>query len=291
MTDKARRYVKTGRELASHERVYQSEGEYGRGEARTNTIERFFSIFKRGMKGVYQRRSERHLSGEKFDFIAATQAIEKEVGFSGGPSLLFEKVGRDSLDTAVALGLSPHHKFLDFGAGTLRLGYWFVRYLDSGNYYAMERMAPRMEAGKRHLLGPDILRDKAPHFYVTAKCDMTTFDVPFDFVIARSILTHTKPGMLHKMLDEFSKCASSDAIMLASYWALDGEKASTLGGQIGDRMGYADFGFLPAVKFSLGYLQSAAREHGLVAENFAISPPLNQQLWITFRRAKGAAKG
>lgn len=36
-------------------------GEYGRGEAHTNTMEGFFSIFKRGMKGVYQHCGHKHL--------------------------------------------------------------------------------------------------------------------------------------------------------------------------------------------------------------------------------------
>ena len=61
MTDEARHYVKVGREFADHQRVYHGTGEYGRGEAHTNTIEGFFSIFKRGMKGVYQHCGERHL--------------------------------------------------------------------------------------------------------------------------------------------------------------------------------------------------------------------------------------
>lgn len=44
-----------------HAFVNHSKGEYGRGEITTNTVEGFFSIFKRGMKGIYQHCSERHL--------------------------------------------------------------------------------------------------------------------------------------------------------------------------------------------------------------------------------------
>ena len=44
-----------------HAFVNHSKGEYGRGEITTNTVEGFFSIFKRGMKGVYQHCSEKHL--------------------------------------------------------------------------------------------------------------------------------------------------------------------------------------------------------------------------------------
>ncbi|MPY75999.1 MAG: IS1595 family transposase [Alphaproteobacteria bacterium] len=70
MTDEARHYVKVGREYADHQVVRHNIGEYGRGEAHTNTIEGFFSIFKRGMKGVYQHCGEKHLHRylAEFDF-------------------------------------------------------------------------------------------------------------------------------------------------------------------------------------------------------------------------------
>lgn len=70
MTDEARHYVKVGREFADHQVVQHSANEYVRGDAHTNTIEGYFSIFKRGMKGVYQHCSERHLHRylAEFDF-------------------------------------------------------------------------------------------------------------------------------------------------------------------------------------------------------------------------------
>ncbi|MCO5146022.1 MAG: IS1595 family transposase [Aquamicrobium sp.] len=61
MTDEASYYTKVGREFASHDIVRHGQGEYGRGEIGTNTIEGFFSIFKRGMKGVYQHCGKKHL--------------------------------------------------------------------------------------------------------------------------------------------------------------------------------------------------------------------------------------
>ena len=61
MTDEASYYTKIGREFASHGVVRHGKGEYGRGPIHTNTIEGYFSIFKRGMKGVYQHCSKEHL--------------------------------------------------------------------------------------------------------------------------------------------------------------------------------------------------------------------------------------
>ena len=41
--------------------VSHGAGEYVRGIVHTNTIENYFSIFKRGMNGIYQHCSKQHL--------------------------------------------------------------------------------------------------------------------------------------------------------------------------------------------------------------------------------------
>lgn len=70
MTDDARQYKKICEMFGSHESVNHSIGEYVRGKAHTNTIEGFFSIFKRGIYGVYQHVSSHHLHRytTEFDF-------------------------------------------------------------------------------------------------------------------------------------------------------------------------------------------------------------------------------
>ena len=69
-TDSAQHYRHIGREFIGHMRVDHGAGEYVRGEAHTNTIEGVFSIFKRGMRGIYQHCSEKHLERylAEFDF-------------------------------------------------------------------------------------------------------------------------------------------------------------------------------------------------------------------------------
>jgi hypothetical protein len=69
-TDESNLYLKVGKEFAAHETVKHSDEEYVRGDVTTNTVEGFFSIFKRGMKGVYQKCDEKHLHRylAEFDF-------------------------------------------------------------------------------------------------------------------------------------------------------------------------------------------------------------------------------
>lgn len=53
-----------------HDAVQHSAGEYVRGDVHTNTIEGYFSIFKRGMRGIYQHCAKKHLHRylAEFDF-------------------------------------------------------------------------------------------------------------------------------------------------------------------------------------------------------------------------------
>lgn len=70
MTDEAAQYTKVGRKFASHGVVSHGIGEYVRGPIHTNTIEGFFSLFKRGLIGTFHHVGEQHLkryAGE-FDF-------------------------------------------------------------------------------------------------------------------------------------------------------------------------------------------------------------------------------
>jgi len=69
-TDESRIYDKLGDFFASHESVNHSKKEYASGNVTTNTVEGYFSVFKRGMRGVYQHCSEKHLHRyvAEFDF-------------------------------------------------------------------------------------------------------------------------------------------------------------------------------------------------------------------------------
>jgi transposase-like protein len=70
MTDEGGHYFMLGDHFASHETVSHKADEYVRGDVHTNTAENSYSVFKRGMKGIYQHCSERHLHRyvAEFDF-------------------------------------------------------------------------------------------------------------------------------------------------------------------------------------------------------------------------------
>lgn len=79
-TDKSPLYNKVGQEFAEHGSVDHSAGEYVRYEkgdyVSNNAAESYFSVFKRGMKGVYQHCQEKHLQRYlvEFDFRHNTRS-------------------------------------------------------------------------------------------------------------------------------------------------------------------------------------------------------------------------
>lgn len=104
MTDEASQYTKVGREFAEHGVVSHGIGEYVRGDIHTNTVEGYFSIFKRGLKGSYHHISQKHLKRYlcEFDFrynhrsaLKITDAERADVALKGieGKRLMY----RDSL--------------------------------------------------------------------------------------------------------------------------------------------------------------------------------------------------
>ncbi len=107
MTDEARHYITVGKEFAAHATVNHSAEEYvSRSDrtAHTNTIEGFFGIFKRGMKGIYQHCGSQHLHRymAEFDFrysnrialgIDDTARTNEVLRGIGGKRLTYRRIG------------------------------------------------------------------------------------------------------------------------------------------------------------------------------------------------------
>lgn len=73
LTDEAGQYVRPGEQQTFHGTTNHGAGEYVRKDApwvHTNTVEGYYSVFKRGMKGVYQHCGRQHLHRytAEFDF-------------------------------------------------------------------------------------------------------------------------------------------------------------------------------------------------------------------------------
>lgn len=107
-TDSSRLYTKTGEEYAAHRTTNHAKGEYARREGdvvvHSNTIEGVFSVFKRGMIGVYQHCGEAHLHRylAEFDFrynrrtalkVTDTERHDQLLAMIEGKRLTYRRIG------------------------------------------------------------------------------------------------------------------------------------------------------------------------------------------------------
>ncbi len=106
MTDESRLYSKVGGEFKRHYKVHHGAGEYKRvhllADAYTNTLEGYYSIFKRGMIGTYQHCSEAHLQRyvTEFDFryngrkLNDNERRDKALEGISGKRLMYRRVNK-----------------------------------------------------------------------------------------------------------------------------------------------------------------------------------------------------
>jgi transposase-like protein len=106
-TDESRLYNSFKGRFASHETVKHSAGQYVRpGNIHTNTIEGYFSIFKRGMTGIYQHCREQHLQRylTEFDFRYSNRSVSDtertEIALKGitGKRLTYRRTNRQGAE-------------------------------------------------------------------------------------------------------------------------------------------------------------------------------------------------
>lgn len=130
----------------------------------------------------------------RFDFMSATQF-----------SLLF------------ANGLRDHHRVLDFGCGSLRLGRLLIPYLQEGRYFGIEPNKWLIDDALARELGRDILGIKKPVFSATEDFDCENLGATFHFIVAQSILTHCGPLLFRRLMKSFQSVLEPDGLMLFSY--------------------------------------------------------------------------
>ena len=136
----------------------------------------------------------------------------------------WEELGRLQLDFLVGEGLRPHMRLLDVGCGCLRGGVQFVRYLEAGNYWGVDRSAALLFAG-RYELGQAGLADRLPAGQLVVNGELANWPVPadFDVAIAQSLFTHLGPAEIARCLREVAGHVVRGGCFYATYFACPDE--------------------------------------------------------------------
>lgn len=115
------------------------------------------------------------------------------------------------------LGLREHHRVLDFGCGSLRLGRLVIPYLMPDRYCGIEPETRLIEEGFAHELGSDIRTLKRPRFDDNRDYRADTFGEAFDFIIAQSVFSHMGEIPTRLALEAFARVLAPGGLILANW--------------------------------------------------------------------------
>lgn len=134
----------------------------------------------------------------------------------------YDLAGGSQFALLFLLGLREHHRLLDFGCGSLRLGRLAIPYLEAGNYYGIEPDRRLVEAGLDHEIGRDTLALKQPRFFHADDYRVDVFGTQFDFIIAQSVFSHAGAEPTRRALSAFANALEPGGLVLAN-WLLGPE--------------------------------------------------------------------
>ena len=120
--------------------------------------------------------------------------------------------------------IKPHHKVLDIGCGSLRVGKHFISYLDEGNYHAIEPEAKWLNEGINNELSKNMIKQKKPRFSYSQNFEANEFNETFDFVLAFNVFIHCGPDQFRQCLINLKEHLSQEGVFIFS--ALIGEGPS-----------------------------------------------------------------
>lgn len=101
----------------------------------------------------------------------------------------WDETGRIQMQILQGAGLQPHHRLLDIGAGSLRLGCKAVPFLDPGHYWATDASRALMLRGRAVEL-PEPERLPEDHLIEDSTFALPGVPDDIDFAIAFGVFTH-----------------------------------------------------------------------------------------------------
>lgn len=118
-------------------------------------------------------------------------------------------------------GLRQHHRVLDIGCGSLRIGRLLIAYLNRCCYVGIEPNEWLVRAGIERELGHEQTRIKQPRFSFADSCAELDASERYDFAIAQSIFTHCGRDLIERWLDDTARHLGDDGVLFATYYPGD----------------------------------------------------------------------
>jgi hypothetical protein len=143
-----------------------------------------------------------------------------------GPPHDYDLVAAMCFNLLTTIGLRQHHRLLDVGCGSLRLGRLFIPYLNVGRYVGVEPNAWLVDEGIRKETGAEQIRIKRPVFLFDSSPEIILGQGPFDFAVAQSIFSHCGQDLIRGWLHGLRPVLSPAGVLVATYLPSDQDSTS-----------------------------------------------------------------
>jgi len=133
-----------------------------------------------------------------------------------GPPEDYDRIAAMAFNLLTSIGLRQHHRVLDLGCGSLRIGRLLIPYLNNGNYVGVEPNRWLVTDGILNEVGRDQIRIKAPRFIYRASLEGCE-NLELDYALAQSIFSHCTLPLVRDWLCQLSAHLRNDGALVATF--------------------------------------------------------------------------
>ena len=138
-----------------------------------------------------------------------------------GPPMHYDLVSAMVFNLLTSLGLRQHHRVLDIGCGSLRVGRLLIPYLNPRNYFGVEPNKWLVDDGIENEIGRDLLKIKKPTFSFRTSMEEFKDSLNLDFAVAQSIFSHCGKDVIKGWLSQVSLHLKDNGALVATFIADD----------------------------------------------------------------------
>lgn len=134
-----------------------------------------------------------------------------------GPPRDYDLVSAMVFNLLTSIGLRQHHRVLDIGCGSLRVGRLLIPYLNPGNYFGVEPNEWLVNDGIENEIGRDLVKIKNPSFSFDTSMEEYKDSLNIDYAIAQSIFSHCGKDLIKGWLSKVSFHLKDNGAFLATF--------------------------------------------------------------------------
>lgn len=188
-----------------------------------------------------------------------------------GPPEDYDLISAMVFNLLTCAGLRQHHRVLDIGCGSLRIGRLLIPYLNAENYIGVEPNKWLVEDGIFNEVGEDLMRIKRPSFSFSSSLNEFSEPLDIDFAIAQSIFSHCSKNLIRAWLGQVSSHLKENGALFATFLIANE-----------DYDGEEEWIYPGCVRFMPNTMAALAKEAGLEFEIIDWRHP--RQTWAVFSK-------